>query len=323
MRSPDLVLLGAAADDPGATEVLLGRIYVWLATSGLQMLAWILGGLLVIRFIRWSSNKYASRVESRFHNSDLIVQTEDSKHRRALVDVVAWVLIVVVIAIVLIRFLAVLDVPITGLTGPSAVIGAALGFGAQRVVQDILAGFFVVAEKQYGYGDVVRLTVTGNGEADGTVEDVTLRVTKLRTNEGEVITVPNGQIIKTTNLSKDWARAVVDVPIPAEADIGLANDTLDRVGREFYETARWHDLLLDTPSTLGVIDLELDSVTVRMVARTLPGKQFEVSRALRVSIIRALAAEGITVAPGREAQAAAGPPATLLSSGSPTRNADD
>ncbi|MGC4960426.1 mechanosensitive ion channel family protein [Gordonia sp. DT218] len=295
----------------GATASVLGRFYVWAATDGLEILIWILGGLLVIRCIRWSADKYAARVESQFHNSDLIVQTEDSKHRRALVDVVAWTMIVIVAIIVILRIMVVFNIPITGLTGPGAVIGAALGFGAQRVVQDILAGFFVVAEKQYGYGDVVSLTVTGSTLAEGTVEDVTLRMTKLRTSEGEVITVPNGQIIKATNLSKDWARAVVDVPVPAEADIAKVNETLDRVGSDFYEEKRWHDLMLDPPSPLGVINLELDSITVRVVARTLPGKQFDISRALRVSIVRALAREGITVAPGREVEAASAPPAAL------------
>ncbi|MEE4021810.1 mechanosensitive ion channel family protein [Gordonia sp. PKS22-38] len=296
---------------PGATQSVLGRFYVWLATNGLEILIWILAGLLVIRFIRWGADGYAARLKTQFDSSDLIVQTEDAKHRRALVDVVAWTLIVIVAIIVIVRIALILGVPVTGLAGPGAVLGAALGFGAQRVVQDILAGFFVVAEKQYGYGDVVNLTTTANGTAEGTVEDVSLRMTKLRTGEGEVITVPNGQIIKATNLSKDWARAVVDVPVPADADIALVNETLDRIGDEFYEQNRWHALLLDSPSPLGVIDLELDSITVRMVARTLPGKQFDVSRALRIEIVRALAREGITVAPGREVDAGGGPPATL------------
>ena len=314
MLTPDTWLLGAEQQNP--TELLLDRLYLSLATKGLEVLVWILGAILVIRFIRWSADKYASRVDSRFTNSDLIVQTEDAKHRRALVDVVAWTLIVIVGIIVILHALSVYGFKLGALTGPTAVIGAALGFGAQRIVQDILAGFFVVAERQYGYGDVVSLTVTGGKDADGTVEDVTLRVTKLRTSEGEVITVPNGQIIKATNLSKDWARAVVDVPVPAEAEIGLVNDTLDRVGREFYEQKRWHDLLLDAPSSLGVIDLELDSITVRMVTRTLPGKQFEVGRALRANVGRALAREGITVAPGRDVTAAGGPPATMADQGS-------
>ena len=314
MLTPDTWRLGAEQQNP--TELLLDRLYLSLATKGLEVLVWILGAILVIRFIRWSADKYASRVDSRFTNSDLIVQTEDAKHRRALVDVVAWTLIVIVGIIVILHALSVYGFKLGALTGPTAVIGAALGFGAQRIVQDILAGFFVVAERQYGYGDVVSLTVTGGKDADGTVEDVTLRVTKLRTSEGEVITVPNGQIIKATNLSKDWARAVVDVPVPAEAEIGLVNDTLDRVGREFYEQKRWHDLLLDAPSSLGVIDLELDSITVRMVTRTLPGKQFEVGRALRANVVRALAREGITVAPGRDVTAAGGPPATMADQGS-------
>lgn len=314
MLTPDTWLLGAEQQNP--TELLIDRLYLSLATKGLEVLVWILGAILVIRFIRWSADKYASRADSRFTNSDLIVQTEDAKHRRALVDVVAWTLIVIVGIIVILHALSVYGFKLGALTGPTAVIGAALGFGAQRIVQDILAGFFVVAERQYGYGDVVSLTVTGGKDADGTVEDVTLRVTKLRTSEGEVITVPNGQIIKATNLSKDWARAVVDVPVPAEAEIGLVNDTLDRVGREFYEQKRWHDLLLDAPSSLGVIDLELDSITVRMVTRTLPGKQFEVGRALRANVVRALAREGITVAPGRDVTAAGGPPATMADQGS-------
>ncbi|MGW0037531.1 mechanosensitive ion channel family protein [Gordonia sp. NPDC003376] len=308
MPTPDLMQL--ASDSPGtATQELIGRMYVWLAVSGLDILIWILGGLLVIRFIRWMAERYAQRLEQTFHNSDLIVRSEDAKYRRALVDVVAWVLIVAVVIVAILHALNVMDVSVVGLAAPGAVLGAALGFGAQKIVQDILAGFFVVAEKQYGYGDMVDLTVTGNGTATGTVEDVTLRVTKLRTSEGEVITVPNGQIVKATNLSKDWARAVVDVPIPAEADISRVNELLARVGSEFYQNPRWHDLLLDEPSSLGAVELDLDSVTIRIVARTLPGKQFEVSRALRVSIVRTLAVDGISVAPGRTAESGGAPPA--------------
>ena len=100
---------------------------------------------------------------------------------------------------------------------PATVLGAALGFGAQRVVQDILAGFFIITERQYGFGDTVRLAITGSSEdAEGIIEDVTLRVTRMRNSDGEVITVPNGQIVKATNLSKDWARAVIDVPVPGD-----------------------------------------------------------------------------------------------------------
>ena len=283
----------AAAQVP--FESMIGDWYRWVVTDGLSILLWVLGAAIVIRFIRWLAERYETRIEADFADSDMLVRTERSKHMRAVIQVVAWTSIVIVALVCGLKILGVLNVPVTSLVGPSAVIGAALGFGAQRVVQDILAGFFVVTEKQYGYGDVVDLAVTGGSNKQGTVEDVTLRVTRLRTSDGEVVTVPNGQIITATNLSKDWARAVVDVPIPSEADIACVTEILDQVGERFFEEERWHKFLLDAPAPLGITDLELESLTIRMVARTLPGQQFAVSRALRSRIEQALAAEGISV----------------------------
>ena len=195
----------------------------------------------------------------------------------------------------------VLAIPIGSLVAPAAVIGAALGFGAQRLVQDLLSGFFIITEKQYGFGDLVALTVSGIAlPAEGTVEDVTLRVTKLRSSEGEMFTIPNGQIVKTVNLSKDWARAVIDIPVPASADLNRVNDVLHEVANKATDDPQLHDLLLDAPQLMGVESIELDTVTLRMVARTLPGKQFEVGRRMRILVIRALRIAGI-VAPGEVA----------------------
>nr|WP_245551669.1 mechanosensitive ion channel family protein [Gordonia hirsuta] len=264
-----------------------------LATKGLAIMLWIIGGILASRFIRWIAARYERHVDRKFVHSDALVRTEDAKHRRALVDVVAWTLVAIVAVIVFLQVMSLMNITTSSLVGPTAVLGAALGFGAQRIVQDVLAGFFVVAERQYGYGDLVVLTVGSSAIAEGTVEDVTLRVTKLRTSDGEMITVPNGQVIKVNNLSREWARAVVDVPVSADADIVKVTDVLRQVGQDFFEEAAWHKLLLDAPEPQGVTGLELDSVTVRMVARTLPGKQFEVSRALRVQILQALARNGI------------------------------
>src|SRR6185312_16317329 len=136
-----------------------------------------------------------------------------------------------------------------------------LGFGAQRIVQDLLSGFFIITERQYGFGDLVALTVTGVAkEARGTVEDVTLRVTKLRSSGGEVFTIPNGQIVKSVNLSKDWARAVVDIPVPVTADLNQVNDVLQELCESATEDAGLKDLLLDAPSLMGVESIEPDRV---------------------------------------------------------------
>ena len=181
------------------------------------------------------------------------------------------------------------------LVAPAAVLGAALGFGAQRIVQDLLAGFFIITEKQYGFGDLVSLHGARGiaAPAEGTVEDVTLRVTKLRSTEGEMFTIPNGQIVKTLNLSKDWARAVVDIPVPTSADLNAVNDVLHEVAASAIDDPALKDLLLDAPQMMGVESIELDTVNLRMVARTLPGKQYEVGRRIRVLVVRELRRAGI------------------------------
>jgi small conductance mechanosensitive channel len=125
------------------------------------------------------------------------------------------------------------------------------------------------------------------------VEDVTLRVTKLRTGDGEVYTVPNGQIVKSLNLSKDWARAVVDIPVPVSADINKVTDVLRDVSTAAMHDDELPDLLLDEPQMMGVESIERDTVKMRMVARTLPGKQFEVGRRLRSLVVSALRRAGV------------------------------
>src|ERR687894_577084 len=186
--------------------------------------------------------------------------------------------------------------PIGGLVAPATVLGVGLGFGAQRVVGDVLAGFFIITERQYGFGDVVAITVVGGGDpAEGTIEDVTLRVTRLRSANGEVVTVPNGQIVKVVNLSRDWARAVVDVPVPTTLDVSRVNEILREVGRDAFRDQRLRPLLLDPPSVMGVETIDLEQVNVRMVARTLPGKQFEVGRDLRARVVLAFRREGLNV----------------------------
>jgi moderate conductance mechanosensitive channel len=177
------------------------------------------------------------------------------------------------------------------------VLGAALGFGAQQLVRDLLAGFFIIVEKQYGFGDLVSLTIAGVAtDASGTVENVTLRVTRLRSSDGEVFTVPNGQIVKSINLSKDWARAVVDIPVSTGADLNRVNEVLHQECEHALDNPLLGELLLDAPTVMGVESIEVDTVTLRLVARTLPGKQFEAGRELRVLVIRALARAGIVTA---------------------------
>ncbi|MGY1696416.1 MULTISPECIES: mechanosensitive ion channel family protein [unclassified Geodermatophilus] len=280
----------------------------WLAGRGLEIVLIILGSVLVARFTTWVGTRITDRIDARATGGDVLVRSEAAKHRHSLTQVITWALIVLVYTVAAFYVLDRLGVPITGLVAPATVLGVGLGFGAQRIVGDVLAGFFLITERQYGFGDVVSIAVTGGGDpAAGTVEDVTLRVTRLRSADGEVVTVPNGQIVKVTNLSRDWARAVVDVPVPTSADVTRVNEILHDVGRDAFADAELRRLLLDEPSVMGVESIDLDQVNVRVVARTLPGRQFEVGRDLRERIVLAFAAAGLTLAPSPEPAVATRP----------------
>lgn len=282
-----------------------GEFGVWILTKGIHIALLLIGGLLAARFINWAALRVVRRIDTEYEESDQLVRSESAKHRQAVASVISWVSVALLGIIVLVQVIDELDVPIASLVAPAAVIGGALGFGAQRIVQDLLAGFFIITEKQYGFGDLVRLTMGASNDAEGTVEDVTLRVTKLRSAEGEMYTVPNGQIVKALNLSKDWARSIVDIPVPASADLNVVNEVLHEVAAKANEDPELSKLLLDTPQLMGVESIGVDTVNLRMVARTLPGKQFDVGRRLRVRVVRALRRAGV-VTPSDGSVAAAG-----------------
>ncbi|MFE5284414.1 mechanosensitive ion channel family protein [Nocardia sp. NPDC056611] len=268
----------------------------WLRSSGLEIVLLIVGTMLFSRAANYVRDRITRRIDAGFRSSDSLVRSEASKHRHALAQVITWVVLSIVYFLVSLEVLRRLGFELGGLVAPAAVLGAALGFGAQRIVQDLLAGFFLITERQYGFGDVVRIAVSGNSsEAEGTVEDVTLRITTLRSADGEVVIVPNGQIVKVTNLSKDWARAAIDVPVPATSDINKVNEVLRDVGAKAFSDRKLKALLLDEPSVMGVEDLTVNQMNIKMVARTLPGKQFEVGRELRVRVAAALRREGMSV----------------------------
>lgn len=274
---------------------ILDTLGQWFLTKGLHIALVLVFAIIATRIIRWIAGRISRRLD-RGDGHDAVLRPESVKHRRAVASVISSVAIAVLYIVVSIDIANQLGLPIGSLVAPAAVLGAALGFGAQRIVQDLLSGFFLITEKQYGFGDLVALTVTAGGEARGTVEDVTLRVTKLRTGDGEMFTVPNGQIVKSLNLSKDWARAVVDVPVPTSADLNVVNDALCEVSKSAMKDDGLSDLLLDEPQVMGVESIEKDTVNLRMVARTLPGKQFEVGRRLRSLIVRSLRSAGIAEA---------------------------
>ena len=274
----------------------LHGISTWASGRGLEIVLLIVGAILLTRLIAWLRDHITRRIDANARESDALIRSEAAKHRHALAHVITWATVVVIYCATAILVAERLGIPLPSLVAPAAVVAVALGFGAQRIVQDLLAGFFIVTERQYGFGDLVRLSVPSvSTGAIGTVEDVTLRVTTVRTADGEVVITPNGQIGQVTNLSRGWARAVVDVPVPATVDVNRVSDLLRQIGEEAYEEPELRQLLLDPPAVMGVQSIDVTQFQVRLVARTLPGKQFDVGRMLRARVAAGLLREGISL----------------------------
>ena len=176
------------------------------------------------------------------------------------------------------------------LIASAGIIGVALAFGAQTLVADFLSGVFMLLEDQYGVGDVIDM-----GEATGVVEDVQLRVTRLRSVDGTVWYIRNGEVVRVGNMSQNWSRAVIDVGVGYSSDVAMVRDVLADVAETLAEDEEWAEKLLETPEIWGVENLGPDSVVVRVVLKTRPGQQWAVARELRERIHARLNSEGIEI----------------------------
>lgn len=197
---------------------------------------------------------------------------------------------VVIWAVVILIVLDVLGYNIGPLIASAGIAGVALGFGAQSLVQDFLSGIFMLFEDQYGVGDYVDL-----GEASGTIEEVGLRVTRLRDVHGTVWYIRNGEVARTGNYSQDWARAVIDVGVAYDEVPSRVKDVLLQVANELAADPEWEAKILEEPELWGVQELAADSVVVRLVLKTEPLEQWAVAREMRERIKARFDAEGIVI----------------------------
>jgi small-conductance mechanosensitive channel len=190
--------------------------------------------------------------------------------------------------ITLLTILGVLGIPLAPLLTSAGVGGIAVGFGAQSLVRDFMSGIFMILEDQYGVGDII-----DTGEAIGTVEEVTLRITRVRDIDGVTWYVRNGEIVRIGNYSQGTASAVVDVPFSSQENVSHAIDVMKRVGQDMKADEKWSSTLIDEPSVLGVESMTAGTTTVRMLASCTGGTKWEVQRELRRRIKEAFDEEGI------------------------------
>lgn len=173
----------------------------------------------------------------------------------------------------------------------AGVVGLAIGFGAQSLVQDFLSGLFLMSEDQLGVGDVVDV-----GDAVGTVEVMTLRITKIRDLDGNLWYVRNGEILRVCNMNQDWANAVIEVPLDYLVDVEAAKRVMEECLQEFADDPEYAPQLLDKPEVSGVTAIGNGAVTIRSIIKTKPGAQWAIGRSARAWIKQRLDQEGIRVA---------------------------
>src|SRR5947209_3261398 len=193
----------------------------------------------------------------------------------------------VVLGIAVVLVLGELGIDLAPIVASAGVLGVALGFGAQNLVKDFIAGIGIILEDQYGVGDVVDL-----GEASGTVEAVGLRITRLRDAHGVVWYARNGEIQRVGNKSQGFAQVVIDMPVAHDTDLERCRTVMQEVADGMYVEPDWSPLLLAAPESLGAEDVTAEGVTLRLQVRTTNADQWRVGRELRQRLKERFVAEG-------------------------------
>jgi small-conductance mechanosensitive channel len=207
-----------------------------------------------------------------------------------LVHILRWGADVLILGAALLMLLSAFDVDISPLLASVGVAGLAVSLGAQTLIKDLIGGLLILLENQYAVGDTIQV-----GDVSGTVEQLTLRATCVRDIDGRLHVVPNGEVRIVANVTKDWSRALVDVGVAYEEDLDHALRVLEEVAEVFAQDPDFAPQLLEPPRVLGPLSLGDWAVTVRVMVKTQPGKQWGIARELRKRILAACEREGITL----------------------------
>lgn len=237
---------------------------------------------------QWGLRQAAGQLS---HQADRRIQDAEQAERvKTIIHVVRGALLVVVVIVAVLMVLQALKIDVTPLLAGVGVVGLALSLGAQTLIKDYVGGLLILIENQFAIGDVIQV-----GSVSGEVERITLRATCLRDVDGRYHVVPNGDIRLVSNLTMEWARAVVDLNVDYSADMDRVLRALEKAA----DRARTDDAvrtdLLEPPQVQGWVGFKEGAIQVRMRAKTRPGKQWDVARVLRRYAIEALQAESISV----------------------------
>ncbi len=279
------------------------RVVDWSLDQGLQILVtivlavvarWVLHRIIT-RFVESTATRSSARLSDAPKKAGRVLAgaaglaTERREQRtRTMGSLLRSIVTIVVGVIAGLTVLQIIGIPLAPLLASAGVGGVALGFGAQSLVRDFLSGIFMILEDQYGVGDIV-----DTGEAVGTIEEVSLRITRLRDLNGVTWYVRNGEIIRIGNHSQGFASAVVDIPFSFKEDVDQVIRIITNVVHAMTDDEAWSGRLPEEPSVLGVESMSAGTMTVRVLATCVSGSQWELKREMRRRIKEAFDREGV------------------------------
>jgi len=264
---------------------------------------WAVMAFLLAMVVRHYAHRLITRVTNRIAGaapgrgrakpegtSALLTHERRRQRLETLGSVLRSITSVVIYGVALFTVLGEIGLNLTPVLTGATVVGAAVAFGAQNTIKDLLAGLFMLLEDQYGVGDVI-----DTGTAKGTVEAVSLRITRLRDVNGVVWYVRNGEITRLGNESQNWGRALLDVPVAADQDVDDIRKLLQQTADDLAADPEWEAMILEDPSVWGVQALTNDAIVVRVTIKTAPNQQHKVTRELRARVKKAFDEAGVSL----------------------------
>jgi small conductance mechanosensitive channel len=274
--------LGVSSDHAHTAQVY--------AIGPIRILLILLFAVILSRLI----TRVSAKLVSGLRLVSPVVRTTPRGEQRAqtLTGVLASLLRAVIWVTAILTILAQLDINLLPFVATATVIGAALGFGAQSLVKDFLSGVLIIAEDQYEVGDHI-IVGTGPNATIGMVEAVNLRITRLRSLEGVVWYVPNGDIRTVGNDTETDSQALVDIVVPPGTDLAAAGASAESAVRSLAVDPAWQGVFIGEPLYAGVEAIRADGITLRVLAWTKPSQQARAARELRMRVIERLREDGV------------------------------
>jgi small conductance mechanosensitive channel len=258
----------------------------WLVSSGLRVILILVGALVVVRLSAFITR----RVEQAFQDNDPSTMSEREKQAATLGKVIRNIARILVWSVAVMMILKELEIDIGPILAGIGIMGLAVGFGAQSLVKDFLAGMFILVENQYNVGDVIEAA-----GAKGQVEKITLRATTLRDLQGNVHIIPNGTIEVVTNRTRQWSRFVLDIGVAYKENVDEVMRVLKEIGDELAADAEFASMITAPLEVLGVQDFADSAVIIRVMFTTQPVKQWTVGREFRRRVKNTFDAKGIEI----------------------------